>query len=111
MQIRGWGLEGEGPVGDTYTNQGYAPGEGKEGGGTDRYNPNPSIEKCRMEEGGPSTAHHRTRLHSEDTSMTACHLWRRRGKTHSKQDQPKDKEQDHQKQKQKWRDGQNPVEK
>lgn len=37
-------------------------------------NPNPSILKCRMEEGKPYTIHHRARLHREESSMATSHL-------------------------------------
>lgn len=45
------------------------------GGGCRAHsNPNPSIQKCRMEEGKPYTIHHRARLHREESSMATSHL-------------------------------------
>lgn len=37
-------------------------------------NPNPSTQKCRMEEGKPYTIHHKARLHREESSMATSHL-------------------------------------
>lgn len=37
-------------------------------------NPNPSRQKCRMEEGKPYTIHHKARLHREESSMATSHL-------------------------------------
>lgn len=42
--------------------------------GRTHRNPNPSILKCRMEEGKPYTIHHRARLHREESSMATSHL-------------------------------------
>lgn len=43
-------------------------------GGRAHRNPNPSIQKCRMEEGKPYTIHHRARLNREESSMATSHL-------------------------------------
>lgn len=42
--------------------------------GRTHWNPNPSIQKCRMAEGKPYTIHHRARLHREESSMATSHL-------------------------------------